>query len=251
MTWASRRRLIISGLLIAVLAFLLGLFYFTTIRTAPSCLDQKQNQDEEGVDCGGSCLYVCTESQAQPSVRFVRTVSPIEGRTDVIAYVDNPNPGVAANDLPITIELYSPTNTVVAKKTGTVDLPPAATVPVFIPNFFSGYETVARAFITFDTPYHLWYRYRDSRVIPEVKDVRVEEGREPRVFARVMNPSPTALKEVPFVVTIFDREGNAIAASRTIAPSIPARGTTDIVFTWPSTFQGLVSRVEVLPVVPL
>lgn len=251
MSWALRRRLIIIGLVAAVLAAGLTAFFFTTIHQAPSCTDQKQNQGEEGIDCGGPCSYLCSESQAAPSVRFVRPVSPSPGRTDVIAYVDNPNSGSAAKDVPFTIELYDSANVVIAKKDGTMDLPPSATVPVFVPNLFSGSQTVARAFLTFDIPEHLWYRYQDARIVPTVTDVQLADGDAPRVTAVAHNPSAQTLGTTAFIATIFDGEGNAMAASRTVAVSIPPQGTAPLVFTWPSPFPSAASRIEVVPVVPL
>jgi hypothetical protein len=251
MTWAMRRRLIILGIIAGFIALALGIFYFTTIRTAPSCMDEKQNQDEEGIDCGGSCAYYCTESQAAASVKFVRPLTPTPGRTDVIAYIDNPNGTAAANDLHFTVELYSPTNTVVAKKEGMVDLPPASIVPVFIPDFFSGSQAVARAFITFDTPKHLWFRSAGKAVSPQVTDVRFGELDMPRVSAIATNPSAYALSNVTFIVTLFDKEDTAIGASRTVVPSIPAHGSVPLVFTWPSSFSVGVARIEVVPVVSL
>lgn len=251
MSWALRRRLIIIGLIAAVIAAALAAFFFVSIRKAPSCVDQKQNQQEEGIDCGGPCTYLCSASQSDPSVRFVRPVSPVPGRTDVIAYVDNPNSSSAAKDVPFTIELYDASNVVVAKKEGTVDLPPGATVPVFVPNLFSGSQVVARAFLTFDMPEHLWYRYQDTRVLPNVTDVLLSGGDAPRVTAIAHNPSAKPLRNTVFIATLFDAEGNAMAASRTVAVSIPPQGATSLVFTWPSAFAGLASRIEVVPVVPL
>ena len=169
----------------------------------------------------------------------------------MIAYIDNPNPTAAAKNLHYTIELYSPTNSVIAKKEGWVDLPPAATVPVFVPDFFSGSAEVARAFLTFDAPQHLWFRTTYSPVLPRIEDSSLEESNTPRIIVRAMNPTATAMKEVSFIVTVFDGEGNAMAASKTIAPSIPAQGSARLIFTWPTPFASTVARIEVLPVVLL
>ncbi|MGE5541271.1 MAG: FxLYD domain-containing protein [Bacillota bacterium] len=251
MSWASRRRFIIISIMVVGALGILGAFAYVTFHRAPTCFDNKQNQDEEGIDCGGTCAYQCTASEAAPSVRFARPVSPASGRTDLIAYIDNSNGDVAASNLNFTIELYSPTNTVIAKKEGRVDLPPASTVPVYVPNIYTGSQEVARAFITFDTPSHLWYRYRETRPIPEIADVRIDTSETPRVTAVAVNNSAAKITNVPFVITIFDAAGNAIAASRTIAPSIPAHGSAPLVFTWSTPFTGAVSRVDIKPVIPL
>ena len=106
MTWAGKRKLIIIGVLVLVVIILAGAGGYFFFHKAPSCIDGIQNQNEEGIDCGGSCTYLCTASEAEPSVRFARTFSPLPGRTDVIAYVDNPNTNAAAKQAPYKIELY-------------------------------------------------------------------------------------------------------------------------------------------------
>jgi hypothetical protein len=184
-------------------------------------------------------------------VRFVRPLTLAGGRTDVIAYIDNPNGTTAAKGLGYTIELYSAANTVIMKKEGTIDLPPSSTVPVFAPNLFSGSQQVARAFITFDTPDHLWYRYSDMRTIPDVALIRLNGGDNPRITAQARNGSPTPMKNIVFIATVFDAQGNAIAASQTVAPLIPAQGYSDLVFTWPTPFSSTAARIDVVPVVPL
>ncbi len=251
MTWAMRRRLIIIALIAAVLAGIGGAIAFAFIHQPPSCVDHKQNQNEEGVDCGGVCTYLCSAGHSAPSVRFVRPLMPIAGRTDVIAYVDNPNADSVANDLHFSIELYSPTNTVVAKKEGTLDLPPSSTVPVFIPNFFSGSQEVARAFITFDTPEHLWYKPQALTPAPTAENIRITFGDAPRVTATAVNPASTNLLNVTFVVTLFDENGNAVAASQTLVPELGPRGKAPLVYTWNAPFTGTISRIEVIPLLPV
>jgi hypothetical protein len=149
------------------------------------------------------------------------------------------------------MELYSPTNTIVAKKTGTVDLPPSSTMPVYVPNFFSGSAEVARAFITFDNPGHLWYHYKDTRIVPKIANILLQPGAMPRVTAVATNATPTDLTNVVFVITVFDEAGEAIAASQTVAPSIPAHGSASLIFTWPQAWSGTVGRIEVIPIIPL
>jgi hypothetical protein len=251
MSWALRRRLIVIGLIAAVIALGIGIFYFTEIHKAPSCTDNKQNQGEDGIDCGGPCAYFCSAAEAPPSTRFVRAVSPSAGRTDVIAYIDNPNGLAAAKNLHYTIELYDPSNTIVAKKQGMVDLPPSSTMPIYVPNFFSGSTEVARAFITFDNPTHLWYHYTDTRVIPKVSNIVLQSGATPRVTAIAANSSTSNLSNIVFIITVFNEAGEAMAASQTVAPSVPAHGSASLIFTWPNAFTGPVGRIEVIPVIPL
>lgn len=243
-----RRRLFIFGIIVVIIGLIVGGFFYFGVRKPPSCIDGKQNQSEEGIDCGGPCPYLCTMSQTPPSVRFVRPVSPLPGRTDVVAYIDNPNSTSAIHNAHYTIELYDANNAVVASKEGTVDLLPASTAAVFVPNFFSGSRTATHAFLTFDQSSMHWYQYRETRILPKVIDIVPTEGDAPRVTATITNPSAETLTDVLLIATVFDADGNAMAASQTVAPTVPAQGDAPIIFTWPMPFPAPVSKVEIVPV---
>jgi hypothetical protein len=247
MSWALGRRLII----IAIIAVVIGGVVFGTgylfVHKTPTCTDGKQNQKEEGIDCGGTCPYLCIVSQAAPSVRFVRTFSPLPGRTDAVAYIDNPNSKSAATGARFKIELYDDRNVVIAKGEGGVDLPAGATVPVYIPNFFSGSQVVARAFLTFDESSLHWFtsEYRKSPIA--VRDVLFSEQEPPRITATLVNDDVRIVRNTHLIVTLFDAQGTAVAASQTIAPEIAGKGTAQAVFTWPSALGVPISRIDVLP----
>ena len=253
MSWASKRRFIVFSILGAIVVALLASVAIAIFYDAPSCRDNKQNQDEEGIDCGGtSCTYLCSVGVQKPSTRFVRPFAPAAGRTDVIAYIDNPNMNAAAKGGHFTIELYGTDGTVLARKQGTVDLPPASTVPVYVPNFVSGYIEVARAFVSYDEPTFKWFRYTDNRIVPTYNnDAEVTGTQAPRITASLTNPSAKALRDVLVIATVFDSAGNAIAATQTVAPTIPAQGTATVVFIWNEPFSTLPARVDVVPIVPL
>lgn len=245
-----RRRLVIFGILVAVVALIVGGTFYLGAHRAPTCSDNKQNQGEAGVDCGGPCSYLCSETEAAPAVRFVRAISPAPGRTDVIAYIDNPNTGVAAHDVPYSIELYGPTNVLIAKRDGTVDLPPSSTIAVYVPNLFSGSETVAHVFLTFHAPQHMWYPYPGGPAAPTTRDVQYTEAPTPRITATAVNSSAQPFNTIVFVIAVFDANGEVIAASQTLA-SVPPEGTAPLTFTWNAPFSAAVGKIEITPIVPL
>ncbi len=249
MSWAAQRRLIILAIVGTVAVIVLGTIAFFIFNKPASCIDGKQNQDEEGIDCGGSCGYLCTKSVVPPVVSFVRELQQTRGRTDVIAYIKNPNPSAAAKDVRYTIELYSTDRTILAKKNGVVDLAPGAEIPVYIPNFFSGTQKAEQAFLSFDESSYFWFRSRTPPRVPLVQDARVTGTIDaPRVMATITNPFVSALRNTKLVATVFNEAGNAIAASQTVVPELGAQESVDIVFTWNEPFVESVSRIDVRPI---
>ena len=251
MSWAMRRRGVVAAIIIVVLGAVGVWGYYAFLYDAPSCSDFRQNQDEEGIDCGGVCDKICDASLAVPQVAFVRPVVSGPGRSDVIAYVENPNFTAMAEDVKYTVELFNSQNVLVATKEGVMDLYPKRN-PLFIPNLFSGEETTLRAFLTLDASTIEWFDYEDTRVTMNVRDVRVEHADTlPRIYATIENASYTnSYKNIPMVVTVFNEEGNAIAASQTVIPQLRAEGAAQVVFTWNAPFSETAVRQEFIPILP-
>lgn len=253
MTWARKRQLTILAILLgALLVTGIGV-WFLFFRTAPSCMDNTQNGDELGVDCGGSCTYLCSAllPNPMPIVKFARTFSPYPGRTDVIAYIDNPNSSAAASSVHYTVEVYDSQNVIIGKREGDLDLPPAITTPLYIPNVVVGDTEVTRAFVTIETASVHWVPALSIPSQVTAENVILQEGDSPRVTATLRNKTVDPVSRTAFVATLFDVSGNAVAASGTLIEGIAGKGSTQVIFTWPSAFSTPVARVEILPVLPL
>ncbi len=246
-TWAKRRQLwILFGLSVAAV-LIISLVLISVLYKSPSCMDLKQNQNEQGVDCGGSCRYLCTAFEIPPSVRFVRAVSPEPGRADVIAYIDNPNTDATVLNAQYTVQLYGANEQLLAQQKGTVNLPPGSTAPVFLPNLYKGHTPVTQAFLTFDKSSLQWIRSINKPVLPLLSGIQIQDGPTPKINANITNPNSFDAGTVTVVATVFDPANNAIGASQTVLPSFAARSTVPLVFTWNQEFPGIPARVEILP----
>jgi len=249
MTWAQKRRFMIIGSAAALFVVLAAGLLFSVMYAPTSCTDRKQNQGEEGIDCSGPCSTVCNALVDAPRVSFARAFVTVNGRTDVIAYVENRNQEAEAKSAKYTVELFGESGLELAKREGMIDLPARSVVPVFLPALYTGPLPVTRAFVTFTNPIR-WTRQQEGRTVPSVSDALFTQGAEPRVTATLRNPSAVTLYNVKIIATAFDADGIALAASQTVVREIPAFGTSAAVFTWAAPF-GEPLRVEVLPLLPL
>lgn len=253
MSWAAKRRLIILIIIGAVVAAFLAVLSIATFYESPTCSDAVQNQGEAGVDCGGPCPYLCRDQARTPVVLYSKALSGGAGRTDVIASVENVNTDAAAKAVPFTVTLYGAKNVFVQKVSGTVDLPPASTVPIFIPGVSSGSQKVVSAFLTIDDSAPKWFTVsRDARTLPVVSNTTLVGTTDaPRIEAMVANPSVALMSNVLVIALVHDDKGNVIAASQTILPSIPVQNQAKATFTWNSAFSGVPAAIEIVPIIPL
>ena len=253
MSWAARRRFIIALIVGAVVVAFLATLSIATLYKAPSCTDGVQNQDETGVDCGGACSYLCIEQQHPPTVLFTKAIQNGTGRTDIIASVENKNVAVAAKNVPYSITLYGADQSLIQRVTGTLDLPPSVSVPIFVPDIPSGKQVVANAFLDIDASAPQWFSLPvDPRIMPTVSNTKHSGPSDaPRIEAVLSNPSITTLTNVKAIVLVRNDRGDVIAASSTIVPIIPAQGRATATFTWNGAFSSASASVEVVPIIPL
>lgn len=253
MGWAARRRFMILLLVGGVFAAFITVVLISVLAKTPSCTDGTQNQDESGIDCGGSCAYLCTAEMRPPVVLFTKVLPNGAGRTDAIASIENINATAAAKNVPYIITLYGANQVFVQEVTGTIDLPPSSTVPVFVPGISTGNQKVLRAFLTVATDAPRWFTMANNPDLKPVVSNTLVGGATttPRVDAVFDNPSITALTDVPAVIFVHDEQGEIIAASKTIVPNIPAQGRSTATFTWNTAFTHPPAMFEVIPVVVL
>lgn len=249
MDWAHARRLdvifTLGGAALTVLLILgFAIFYKT-----PTCTDNTMNANETGVDCGGSCSTVCSAEAQKASVRFSRVLHQ-SGRTDLIAYIDNPNVDAYAKRADLVIDIYRADGRVLQKH-ATISLPANTATPLFITSIANA--DVQQAFVSFASSSPMWTKGTGgTESIPKASNISVTNtDTRPSVTTTVTNPIAYSERNVPFIATVYSNDGTVIAASQTVVPLIPAQGSAQAVFTWSEPFSEPYARIEVVPILAL
>jgi len=235
-----------------MLAFFVTVF-ITFFYKTPSCTDGIQNQGEGGIDCGGACAHICTAQAQSPVVLFTKIITNSEGRTDIVASVENKNTHAQAKNIPYRVTLYGIRQSLVQEITGTLDLPPGATTLIYLPGVMAGNQKVVQAFLSIESSSPYWLSVQsDSRLVPTVSNTTlVGTTSAPRIDAVLSNAHVTALYNTPVIVLVHGESGDIIAVSKTIVSTIPAQGSATAVFTWNNAFPNTPTSIEVVPMVPI
>src|SRR5947209_735804 len=108
MAWSWSKQQQIAYFLIVFVTFVLitGYFYYYFLKPVPSCFDNKQNQGELGVDCGGTCAALCKSQTSNLLVLWSRSLQVRPGLYDAVAYVENPNSAAGLGQIGYTFTLY-------------------------------------------------------------------------------------------------------------------------------------------------
>lgn len=232
--WSFRRKAIY--LVVAIFALLLVtvipavlLFY-----NQPTCFDGRQNGDETGVDCGGSCSILCSAEVSTPTILWSRVFRVTDNIYSAVAYVENPNINSEATAR-FSFRVYDANNILIATREGQVFIPRNKVIAIFEPNISIATGTPARTLFEFDGPIE-WHRVAGSQPNITVVEKTLANTERPRVDAVVHNESVETVGQIEAVAIVYDNRANALGVSRTFIDSLSPGASRQITFTWPQPF---------------
>lgn len=249
-SWGTKRRNLIITIFILMVSFSVLAIGFFIFYQEPTCFDGKQNGDEEGIDCGGSCELLCNISTKDPIVHWRRYFNVTEGVYNVVAYIENQNANAGARDVEYEFALFDRNGIQITQKTGKIDIRPNQITPIIENNLNTGKLDVAR--VSFDFKDISWFEQEPlgNLVIIRKQELLKVDGL-PRVTATVVNNTTQDLRNTRFVVILYDEENNALATSNTLIRMLERNATQNIVFTWPTNFESEATKFEIIPIYDL
>jgi len=238
--WSVQRKRVIFSIVVLTLAILIGLPVFFLFYQTPTCNDLKQNGDETGIDCGGSCQLLCTvQSLPLISKGDLRVLELRPGIYEVVAIVENPN---------VTAEILRARYTL--KLFGESSLTPVRSIEseAFVPNngtfiilegpIDMGEWRPVRATLEWHRDTFVWQK--NTQVVKDIISrnvVLTREDSEPRVSAILVNNSLNQVSNIELTALVSGEDGNLIAASKTFVENLAGGGSSPIVFNWSEPFK--------------
>ena len=246
MSWASQRQATYFFGLVFILLLIIGIPTFFALYDPPACTDGIRNGTEEGTDCGGECPIVCSFQAAAPLVHWSRLFEIVPGVYTADALIENPNSNFEAQNVSYLFKLRDLGSLLVAEKEGTIELPARKQIPIFITGLQTGERVPVRVEFSWQGE-PVWTESTELEDPLIVTDREVQNADvSPRVTATMMNSGTMTISDLPVIVILFDSEGNALHASRTIIESLPPSKETPVIFTWPKPFERPVSKIEII-----
>lgn len=247
MSWGTKRRNSILLIIVIIILIPITIWTLDFLINPATCFDNKHNGDESGIDCGGSCALLCQTQIIEPIVRWQRSFEVSPGIYNVVAYLENPNPDSGVANAPYVFKLFDKENILLYERKGSVSIGPKEIIPIVENTLFTDKLQPSR--VTFEFTEDLIFTKQNPRepVLSIKNEDLLNVEKEPRVVASIKNSSIFTVKDVTVVVIVYDQKDNAIASSSTIIDQIGKDQELPIVFTWPVSFSGAVSRIEIIP----
>jgi hypothetical protein len=220
----------------------LGYRYFF----APNCFDQKQNQNEEGVDCGGPCAKECPLELNLAEIKVSDINLILEnGSYDLAAKLTNPNDQYGFELVDYSIRLYEGADLVGEKQGQTYLLPNETVYLIEIGIKSKGKPDNAKVVIN-NSQFEEFKGSSEPKL--EVINDRFNYPENSSVFFetnfQVANRSSYLFYKVELYALVKDRRGNILALNKGFINSVQPGDIRDHRFFWPKEFEGQAASVE-------
>jgi len=250
MTWALRRQIFYIFVFISFFLTFGFLIIFPHFNEAPSCTDNKQNRDEVGIDCGGSCPNFCPDQVDTVSVLWARAFRVIPGRYNAVAYIVNHNKNAAVSKINYKFRFADTNNVYIGKREGSTFIPPGGNFAIFEPGIDIGNSVPV--YVTFEfTQAPQWLQVSQEKINQLkflVSNIQlVDEGTFPKLSATIKNNSLFTIPNMDVVAILYDADGNAISVSRTYLNQFNPLQVANVNFTWPEPLSAGVVSKEIIP----
>jgi hypothetical protein len=243
-----KQSIITVGYLLFFGTLLFGL-YFVFLRVPPTCTDGKRNQNEAGIDCGGTCAAACELPLSAKDIvtREIAFVPSDRGSYDVLASIYNPNDVAGAVQFSYTLSLRDASGALLSEQSGTSFLLPQENKYLLA---FHLTSTTVPAEATLAISEVVWERFLGYTERPRVMVVqqayeRIRSGPGYGVASGlVVNESPYDFRSLLVKVVLRDAAGKPLAINETKMSTVFSKEQRDFRLLWPVAFPGEVKNAE-------
>ncbi len=231
---------------ILFIAFIWGGYFL--LRTDRTCTDGIQNQDEQGIDCGGVCSLQCVRAvQTDPlEIKEVAVLYSSKDYADVLVSIHNQNDEAGASSFHYRMELKDDMGNVVATREGDNFILPQETKYILEINVPAPQaKTADISFSEYQWQRFSGYQERPMITLSNKSYEAISSGVGfGRVFGTIRNESPFDFQSIRVKVVLRDASGRPIGVNMTEMRTVTSGHIRDFILLWPTAFPGVVDHVE-------
>ncbi len=247
MSWALRRQLLyLFGVFFVLGLIVFGIFY-KTINVPPNCFDNKKNGTELGIDCGGICFTYCPAELSDPKIRWVRTFEITPGIVHAVAYIEHNHIEAASRKIKYSFKLYDERNSLIVERLGESFVGPMGRTAI-VETLIKVEKSKPVKTIFSIIPDIKWEKISNdfSKVVIKTSNSIDQFQGGIRITANILNQSNFNFKNLDIVAIIYDKNGNAITASKSVLSRLGSNNSATVYFTWPFNIEEI-DNVEIIP----
>lgn len=231
--WRIKKKLSVFLIVAGVAAIPIFLYIYKSLPN-PNCSDNKQNQSEEDVDCGGPCEQ-CVVAPKDIITLWTRVFELKSGVYEVASLIQNSNLFYGLQSVKYSFKLYDNQNVLVAVKEGETFIGPQDKFVIFATDIKTGTKKPQKADV--EIIYVSKWRYIGQKMLPlVVSQKKFSNNPFASLEAKLVNSSLGAVQNIEAAAVLYDKDGNVSAASLSKIDLIEGQSSRNVVFTWPRSF---------------
>lgn len=236
-SWRTKHQLGYFFLSILVLILISIYPVYTVVHVEPTCTDGIQNQNETGIDCGGSCALICREERMPLSVLWAEAFPTGNGMYDLGALVVNPNDDTGTPSMSYTFHVKGGQGTDIASVAGKTYVN-AREQFLVVSHGVKLPEAPAKVELTI-TPFN-WVRAGQQVNTFTLKDkVLKNTTSSPELDVTIHNDAFIPITNLDVFAVVSDITGEIRGISSTFIPEIQASSDKGATFTWPTALGAI------------
>jgi len=220
------------------------------LKRQPTCFDGRNNGEETGVDCGGSCSLLCVFEVEEPVVLWSRVFPAGPDHFHALAYIENRNKDAATMRATYTFELRDNENRIIADRTGEAFIPPLGRTAIFeswIPG--SKNRDPARTVFTIRS-IEQWVRtdgnaYANLPLVVEKRELQNFDT-QPKLHVVLANKGIVPISDFDVIAILYDENDNAVQIGKSYMEEIAPESKRDLFFTWALPLLNMPSHIEII-----
>lgn len=220
---------IIFGLAFVVVIGLVGYgTYNTFLKPAPTCFDNSQNQEEVGIDCGGPCVSCELKSlkSIQVDQKWPKAFRTTDTSSGLIAEIYNPNPDWAAKSFDYQFTIKDQFGNILKLVSGTSFVYGGELKYIIEPSVGVSIGQITSSDLSIINPQ--WVSASDyTKPDVEIQGIKTDKSDAVYVSGKVVNRSEIDFPQASIYALVYNKNGNFIAASKTIIDNVLKFGSKD------------------------
>lgn len=230
---AIQRQFKKMSIIMSILLVLGAIAFILTRPKQEPCFDGKQNNHEEGVDCGGLCAKQCPlaakpEDVKNISIKWVKFVRSGANTYDLVALISNENTNWGVASLNYKFTYYNENGLRIGEKTGKTFVAPKGaksgeSVKYIIENNMVSDTQIDRVDLSLGS--YDWKKIEEGIEIEDrnedsigISNASFQVDSMTKIYTatgKTQNESRYDFDTVTINVVVFDKDGGVIAASKT------------------------------------
>lgn len=225
-----------------------GFLFFLKFLPEPTCFDNKKNQGEYEVDCGGPCGPCELKHPKEVEVFWARAVLTRPQTYDAAVEIRNPNEVLSSADLEYEFAMFDNFG-LVARRTGKTFILPQERFYIVETSLSTTRDPGRVEFKVLNSNWQ-FKNQQPPNLVVEKRDYAVieSEGRKQSlVESSIVNRSSFGFSEVGVNFVVLDEEKNLLGVNKVLVEDFLSGSSRIVKSLWPQEIKGQITSIIIEP----